>query len=64
MRVIHGFLKPGEARRSSLVYISDRLIQRAKKMGMWKYGNYSDLVNVALDEYLAKHERSRGDIRP
>jgi hypothetical protein len=52
MRTENGFQKIGKERKPRLLLVSNQLINRAKELGLWKPGHYSDLVNIALDEYL------------
>jgi hypothetical protein len=54
MRAENGFQKIGKERIDRHIWISTLLIQRAKDLGLWKDRHYSDLVNIALDAYLAK----------
>ena len=56
MRTENGFQKIGKERKRRQLYVSTWIIQRATKLGLWKPGHYSDLVNIALDEYLADME--------
>jgi hypothetical protein len=56
MRTENGFQKIGKERRPRLLLVSNQLINRAKELGMWKSRHYSDLVNIALHEFLAKME--------
>lgn len=56
MRAENGFQKIGKERKPRLLLVSTWIIQRAVELGLWKPGHYSDLVNIALYEYLIKDE--------
>lgn len=54
--------KEGETRATFIV--KEEILDKVKALAYWERLKIKDVLNTALEEYLARYEKKSGDIKP
>lgn len=55
-------IKEGETRATFI--LQEELLEKVKAIAYWERILHKDVINTALEEYIAKYEKKSGDIKP